>query len=68
MERTIFLVVSQDTSAHTVLHDQVSGEELDEILRIVSKGLSVERVKKSMASSVCGSTASVRLAALAVLL
>jgi hypothetical protein len=65
---TILLVVSNNTLALAVLHDQVSGEVLDEVVSVVAKRLSVKSVKKSVSSSVSGGAASVGLTTLAVLL
>lgn len=68
MNGTILLVVSNNTLALAVLHDQVSGEVLDEVVSVVAKRLSVKSVKKSVSSSVSGGAASVGLTTLAVLL
>ena len=65
---TIFLVVGNDTLALAVLHDQVGGEVLDEVVGVVAERLSVESVKKSVAGSVSGGAASVGLTTLAELL
>jgi hypothetical protein len=35
VESAIFLVVSNDAFANTIFHDQVGGEELNKVLRIV---------------------------------
>lgn len=68
VDSSVFLVVGNDTLANTVLHDQVSGEVLNEVLCVVSQRLSVKSVEKSMASTVSSGTASVCLATLAELL
>jgi hypothetical protein len=68
VQGTVLLVVGQDTTALSVLHDQVKGEVLDEVVGIVAERLSVESVEKSMASSVGSSAATVCLSTLAVLL
>jgi len=68
VKSTILLVVSHDTLALAILHDQVSGEVLDEVVGVVSKRLAVESVKKSVSGSVSGSAASVSLTTLAVVL
>jgi len=68
VESAVLLVVGEDTSALTVLHDQVQGKVFDEVIGVVSERLAVERVKKSVAGSIGGGTASVGLTTLAVLL
>lgn len=68
VQSAVLLVVGEDTAALTVLHDQVEGEVLDEVVGLVAEGLAVEGVKEGVAGSVSGSTASVGLATLAVLL
>jgi hypothetical protein len=68
VESSVFLVVSQDTLADAILHDQVSGEELNEVLGVVPQRLSVESVKKSVPSPVSGSAASICLTTFAELL
>jgi hypothetical protein len=65
---TILLVVGNDTLALAVLHDQVGGEVLDEVVGVVAEGLAVESVKKSVTGSVSGGATSVGLATLAELL
>jgi len=65
---TILLVVGNDTLALAVLHDQIGGKVLDEVVGVVAKRLSVESVKKSVAGSVSGGAASVGLTTLAELL
>jgi hypothetical protein len=68
VESAVLLVVGEDTAALTILHDQVEGEVLDEVVGLVAERLAVESVKKGVAGSVSGSTASVGLATLSVLL
>jgi hypothetical protein len=68
VQSAVLLVVGNDTTALAVLHDQVNGEVLDEIVGVVSERLSVEGVQKGVSGSVSGGTASVGLATLAVLL
>ena len=68
MDGTILLVVGNDTLALAVLHDQIGGEVLDEVVGVVAERLSVESVKKSVAGSVSGGAASVGLTTLAELL
>lgn len=68
VQSAIFLVVGQDTTALTILHDQIDDEVLDEVVGVVSQGLAVEGVQQSVTSSVSSSTASVGLATLAELL
>lgn len=68
MDGTILLVVGNDTLALAVLHDQIGGEVLDEVVGVVAERLSVKSVKKSVAGSVSGGAASVGLTTLAELL
>ena len=68
VDGTVLLVVSNDTLALAVLHDQVGGEVLDEVVGVVAERLSVEGVKKGVSGSVSGGAASVGLTTLAVLL
>jgi hypothetical protein len=68
VQSTVLLVVSQDTTALTILHDQVEGEVLNEVVGVVAKRLAVESVEKGVTGSIGGGAASVGLATLAVLL
>jgi hypothetical protein len=68
VQSAVLLVVGEDTAALAILHDQVEGEVLDEVVGLVAERLSVESVKKGVSGSVSGSAASVGLATLAVLL
>jgi hypothetical protein len=68
VQSAVLLVVGEDTAALTILHDQVEGEVLDEVVGLVAERLAVKSVKKGVAGSVSGSTASVSLATLSVLL
>jgi hypothetical protein len=68
VQGAVLLVVGKDTSALTILHNQVEGEVLDEVVGLVSERLSVESVKKGVAGSVSSSAASVSLSTLSVLL
>lgn len=68
VQSTILLVVRQNTAALAVLHDQVEGEVLDEVVGVVAKRLSVQGMEERVSSSVGGSAASVGLSALTVLL
>lgn len=68
VEGSVFLVVGEDTTALSVLHDQIEGEELNEVVGVVAERLAVQGVKKSVTGSVSGSAASVSLATLAVIL
>jgi hypothetical protein len=45
VESTVFLVVSQDTTALTILHNQVQGKVLDKVVGVVAQRLAVQRVK-----------------------
>lgn len=66
VEGTVFLVVGKDTTALTILHDEVKSEELDEVVGVVAQRLAIEGVQKSVAGSVSGSAAAVSLTTLAV--
>jgi hypothetical protein len=68
VDGTILLVVGDDTLALAVLHDQIGGEVLNEVVGVVAEGLAVKSVKKSVTGSVGGGAASVGLTTLAVLL
>jgi len=68
MNCTILLVVSNDTLADAIFHDQVSCEVFDEVLGVVTERLSVESVKESVSSTISCSTASVSLATLSKIL
>jgi hypothetical protein len=68
VQGAILLVVGEDTTALAILHNQVDGEVLDEVVGVVTEGLAVESVQQGVAGSVGSSTASVGLATLAILL
>lgn len=68
VDGAVLLVVGNDTLADAVLHDQISSEELDEVLGVVAQRLAVESVQESVAGTVSSSAAAVGLATLAVLL
>lgn len=68
VKSSILLVVGKNTLALAVLHDQVKGEVLNEIVCVVAERLSVKSVKKSVSGSVSGSAASVCLATLSEVL
>lgn len=68
VQGAVLLVVGEDTTALTILHDQIQGEVLDEVVGVVSERLAVKSVEKSVTGSISSSTASVGLATLAVLL
>jgi hypothetical protein len=42
VDGSVFLVVGNNTLADAVFHDQVRGEELDEVLGVVAKRLAVD--------------------------
>ena len=67
MEGAVFHVERNDTNTLAILHDQVQSEVFDEILRVMAKGLAVEGVKDSVASSVGSSGTTVCLSTLAEL-
>lgn len=68
VEGAVLLVVGENTAAFTILHDQVEGEVLDEVVGVVSERLAVEGVEKGVAGTVSSSAAAVGLATLAELL
>lgn len=68
VESAVLLVVGEDTTALAVLHNQVKGEVLDEVVGVVAQRLAVQGVQKGVAGSVGGGAASVGLATLAILL
>ncbi len=68
VQSAVLLVVGEDTTALAILHNQVEGEVLDEVVGVVAQGLAVQGVEEGVAGSVGGGTASVSLATLAVLL
>jgi hypothetical protein len=68
VECTIFLVVSKDTAAFTILHDEIESEELNEIICAVSKRLTIECVQKNVTGSIGSRAGSVCLTTLSVLL
>ena len=67
VESSILLVVGKDTLALSVLHDQVQGEVLNEVVGVVAEGLSVKGVKKGVSGSVGSGAASVGLPSLSEL-
>jgi hypothetical protein len=68
VQSTILLVVGNDTTALTILHQQVEGEVFDEVVGVVTERLSVESVQKSVTGTISGSGATVGLATLTELL
>jgi hypothetical protein len=68
VQGAVLLVVGEDTAAFSVLHDEIQGEELDEVVGVVAQGLSIESVQKSVSGSVSRGAASVSLSTLAVVL
>lgn len=68
VESAILLVVGDHTLALAVLHDQVNGEELNEVVGVVPERLAVKSVQKSVTCAVGGGAAAVGLATLAVVL
>jgi hypothetical protein len=68
VQGTILLVVGNDTTALTVLHQQVESEVFDEVVGVVAERLSVKGVQKSVTSTVSGSGATVGLATFTELL
>lgn len=68
VKSAVLLVISENAAALAILHDQVNGEVLDEVVGVVPEGLAVESVKKGVAGTISGSAAAVGLATLSVLL
>jgi len=68
VEGTVLLVVGEDTTALAILHDQVKGEVLNEVVGVVPQRLAVESVEESVAGTIGSSAAAVSLTTLAVLL
>lgn len=66
VQSTILLVVGKDTAALAVLHNQVKGEELDEVVGVVAQRLAVQSVQEGVAGSVGSGAGAVSLATLAV--
>jgi hypothetical protein len=66
VQRSVLHVEGEDADALAVLHEQVERKVLDEEVGVVAERLAVECVKHSVARSVGGGGASVRLSTLAV--
>lgn len=67
VEGAVLHVQGNDTDTLAILHDQVKGEVFDEEVGVVTEGLAVQSVKKSVTGTVGSGSATVRLAALAKL-
>jgi hypothetical protein len=67
VHRTVLLVVGHDTDALTVLHDEVGGEVLNEVLGVVAERLAVKGVEHGVSGTVGSGGATVSLSSLAVL-
>jgi hypothetical protein len=67
MDGTVSDVVGHDTSAFTVLHDQIKSEVLNEENAVVTESATEKCVQHGVTSSVSDRTASVSLATFAVL-
>lgn len=61
VDRSVLEAQGNDTTAGTVLHDQVEGEVLNEELGVVFEGLTVEGVEDSVSGTIGGSTTTVSL-------
>ena len=69
VEGAVLKAVGENTTALSVLHEEIDGEVLNEVLHVVElQALSEEGIKKGLASSVGGGASSVGLSTLAVLL
>lgn len=68
VQGSVLLIVGEDTTALSVLHDQIDSEVLDEVVGVVPQGLAVERVKESVTGTISGGAAAVGLSTLAELL
>lgn len=67
MKCSVFQTERNHSSAFSILHQQVQGKVLDEVVAIVAQRLAVERVQQRVAGSVRHAAASVSLAAFAEL-
>ncbi|KAH3663545.1 hypothetical protein OGAPHI_004946 [Ogataea philodendri] len=65
---SVLLVVCNAPHTFSVVHQQVHGKELDEVVGVVSERLTVQSVQKSVTGSVCNGTSSVCLTTLTELL
>lgn len=61
MDGSVFEVHGNDSNAGSVLHDEVEGEVLNEVVAVVLEGGSVESVEKGVSSSVSDTASSVSL-------
>lgn len=68
VQGAVLLVVGEDTTALAILHNQINGKVLDEVVGVVAERLAVEGVKKSVTGTIGSSAAAVGLAALSELL
>lgn len=67
VEGSVLHVQGDDANAFAILHDEVKSKIFNEEVSIVFERLSVERVQDGVSRSVCSSSATVSLTALAVL-
>ncbi|KAH3659027.1 hypothetical protein OGATHE_006753 [Ogataea polymorpha] len=68
VQSTVLLVVSNASHTSSVVHQQVHGKELDEVVGVVSERLTVQCVQQCMSGSVRNGTGSVSLSSLTKLL
>lgn len=68
VESSVLLVVGENATAFTILHNQVESKVFDEVVGVVGEGLAVEGVEKSVAGTISSSAAAVGLTTLAELL
>ena len=68
VEGTVFLVVGEDTDTLAVLHEEIEGEVLNEVVGVVAERLAVESVEEGMSGTVSGGAASVCLTTLSEIL
>merc|ERR1719462_231807 len=67
VDRAVFEVHGDDAFAFSVFHDEIEGEVFDEVVGVVSQGLSVQRVQHGMPGTVGHGAAAMSLPAFAVL-
>ena len=67
VDGAVLHVHGDDAAAVIAVHEQVKGEVLDHVGRVVREGASIQSVQQRVAGAVCGASAAVGLAALAEL-
>jgi hypothetical protein len=68
VESAVLLVVGDHTAALAILHDQLKGKVLDEVVCVVSEGLAIEGVEQGVSGTIGSSTTPVSLTSLSELL